>query len=77
MSEFAAYSSINDCAEIIFNVKRGDDNSVFDNYYMGGGGILLSCSFKECKFEHCVFFFLLPFADINISKCEIKEKMGV
>lgn len=43
----------------------------------GGGGILLSCSFKECKFEHCVVFFLLPFADINISKCEIKEKMGV
>lgn len=50
---------------------------VYSIIIIWGGGIMLSCSFKECKFKHCVFFFLLPFADINISKCEIKERMGV
>lgn len=76
MSEFAAYSSINECAEIIFNVKRGDDNSVFENYYMGGEFCFLA-HLKNANLSTVLFFFLLPFADINISKCEIKERMGV
>lgn len=49
---------------------------VYSIIIIWGGGFCFPAHLKNANLS-TVFFFLLPFADINISKCEIKERMGV